>query len=517
MYANILLISSYSIPSAIAKIISQKLAKKEFVNAHRIFKCAFVYVTIVGGIAATFTYFAAGLLVVDNAIPVLRVFAPTIFLSGFLGVFRGYYQAHKSMVPTSLSQILEQIMNAGVSIGAALLFIKMAGAGADETTVAIKGATGSAVGTGMGVLTALIFMAVIAWFNRERIRHTISRDVSGRVDSYGEITKSILLIVTPFILSTYIYNCVTIVNQTIYAKTQLYVHGMTQSQTSIFYGVYAGKAVVLRNIPVAIASAMSSAIIPSTAESWILNDFKGTRRKVQKAVKTTMIVAIPCVAGFLFLAKPIVQCLFPQPSTLDLASKVLMGLSLTIVLYCLSTITNGVLQSIGQVNKPVIHAAIALGIQAVVLWILIRYTNLNLYALVIVDTLYSLIMCVLNEMSLRKHLKYRQDIVNTFVMPMFCALIMGLIAWGTYALSFKLIGRSRICLAISIVVAAIIYFVLILQTGTIREEEIASFPKGNKLLAIAKKLRLVSDGSRLRPSERIRRNTKGNNHKKHKK
>ena len=98
IYANILLISSYSIPSAISKVMAQKLALKEYRNAHRIFRCALVYVTVVGILASLFAFFAAPFLVVDNAVVVLRVFAPTIFLSGFLGVLRGYFQAQGSMV-----------------------------------------------------------------------------------------------------------------------------------------------------------------------------------------------------------------------------------------------------------------------------------------------------------------------------------------------------------------------------------------------------------------------------------
>lgn len=64
--------------------------------------------------------------------PVLRIFAPTIFFSGLLGVLRGYFQAHGTMVPTSFSQIVEQILNAVVSILAAFLLIK-AVAGKDTT------------------------------------------------------------------------------------------------------------------------------------------------------------------------------------------------------------------------------------------------------------------------------------------------------------------------------------------------------------------------------------------------
>ena len=43
-YTIILLISSYSIPSAISKVIAQKLALREYRSAHRVFKCALAYV-----------------------------------------------------------------------------------------------------------------------------------------------------------------------------------------------------------------------------------------------------------------------------------------------------------------------------------------------------------------------------------------------------------------------------------------------------------------------------------------
>ena len=84
-----------------------------------------IYVLVVGGIASLFLFFGAGLFVSGAAVTVLRTFAPTIFVYGILGVLRGYFQAHKSMAQTSVSQILEQIANAVVSVGAAYLLIQM--------------------------------------------------------------------------------------------------------------------------------------------------------------------------------------------------------------------------------------------------------------------------------------------------------------------------------------------------------------------------------------------------------
>ena len=78
-YTIILLISSYSIPSAISKAIAQKLGEKEYRNAHRLFHGAMIYVLVVGGIASLFLFFGAGLFVSGAAVTVLRTFAPTIY------------------------------------------------------------------------------------------------------------------------------------------------------------------------------------------------------------------------------------------------------------------------------------------------------------------------------------------------------------------------------------------------------------------------------------------------------
>ena len=81
------------------------------------------------------------------------------------------------MVQTSVSQILEQILNAAVSMLAAWGLMQIF-AGEDELTRAAWGAVGSAVGTGVGVLIALAFMLMIYHMNRKIIRRRIERDRS---------------------------------------------------------------------------------------------------------------------------------------------------------------------------------------------------------------------------------------------------------------------------------------------------------------------------------------------------
>lgn len=493
IYAIILLISSYSIPSAISKVIAGKLALKEYKNAQRIFHCAFIYVIAVGGVASLFAFIAAGipgLLVEENAANVLRIFAPTIFFSGLLGVLRGYFQAHKTMFQTSISQILEQILNAVISILAAYL-LKQTVIDKDLTTQAIYGAMGSALGTGAGVLIALAFMWLVYGMNRKVIAKRLKRDRSGNILSYSEIFKIIFFLVTPFILSTFIYNFSTSLDETIYRKILKLVKNVDISQIATWYGIYSGKAVVISNIPIAIASAMSAAMIPSISGKFATGDIKGARDKVHTAILTTMLIAIPAAVGIGVLAKPVVSFLFPGQTSLDMAAGLLRALSITVVFYSLSTLTNAVLQGIGRVNIPVINAAIALAAQTIILIPCLWFTNLNLYSLVIAAVVYSLLMCILNGISVRKSLDYKQDVLKIFILPAAASVFMGAAAYGTYAGLFHLAESNVISLISAVIVGAAIYGILILKMGVLKRNDILAMPKGSKLAAMLEKLHLI--------------------------
>lgn len=522
IYTIVLLISSYSIPSAISKVIAQKLALKEYRNAHRVFLCALGYVLVIGSIASLFLFFGAGFLVDGRAIPVLRVLAPTIFLYGLLGVLRGYFQAHKSMVQTSISQILEQIANATIAIVMALVLIHVfVGASGLEMAVppevsgrpsllglakgavdagiqaargmdrAMYGAMGSAVGTGAGVLVGLLFMWGIYSINRGMFRKRIRRDRTEQVDSYGEISRTIVHIVTPFILSTAAYNLSTSLNSTIYLKLYRTVKEIDEATAYASYGIFSYKVVTIINIPVAFANAMASAMIPSVAELVAQRKRKETQRKIGLAVKSTMIIAIPSAVGLFALARPVLQLLFPQPESLETGSKLLMALAASVIFFSLSTLSSSILQGIGKVNTPIVNALIALAVQTGVLVGLLLWTDLDLYALVIANLVYSGLMCLLNQWAVRRAVGYRQELLHTFLAPFLASALMGAAAWGVYGLVYRLSASNVISLIPAVGLAVVIYFALLILFRGITEKELRSIPKGYLIVKVAKKCRLM--------------------------
>lgn len=443
IYTIILLVSSYSIPSAISKVIARYLSIKEYKNAQRIFYCALAYVVIIGGIVSLFSFFGASLLVQSNSVLVLKIFAPTIFFSGLLGVLRGYFQAHKTMVQTSVSQILEQIFNAVVSIVAAYLFIQMV-AEEDATTKAIYGAMGSALGTGIGVVIGLLFMIMVYVMNRKYLRKRVDTDPIKEELSYQKITKLILATVTPVILCTFVYNCTTPCNQKIYTMIYSSVKGVSEEEISTMFGVFSGKALVIANIPIAIASAIATSMMPTLSGTYMKQEIAQTNQRIKEGMQTTMLLSIPAAVGLFVLAEPIVQLLFNQEETIELTAKLLRCLSVSTSFYGISTITNVVLQSIDQSSKAVRNAGVAVLFQMVILILLLLFTELNLYALAIVTVVYSFLMCVLNSMVVKKTLIYQQEYRRTFLFPGIAAIVMGVVAWGVIREYLPYVGITQV-------------------------------------------------------------------------
>lgn len=488
IYAIILLICSYSIPMAVSKIISAKLVLKEYNNAYRIFQCALIYVTVVGGIAALITFiFAPEIVDVVQAVPALRILAPTIFFSGLLSVFRGYMQAYNTMVPTSVSQIVEQVLNAIVSVGAAYILTRPYVNAEDPTELPMYGAAGGAMGTGVGVLAGLFVMLIVYAKRVQAIKETRLTDTK-QPDSYARIFKMILFMVTPVILSTAIYNISTVLDQKVFYNL-MSLRGALENDTSALYGIYARKYTVLVNVPIALASAVSSAMIPGISGAYEIGDKRAACGKVREAIRFTMLMSIPAATGMGVLAKPIMLLLFP--GTPDIGWRLLNIGVVTVVFYGVSTVTNGVLQGIGKVNIPMRNAAAALVIHLVFLVPLLLVTDLKLYAIMAATVVYTVVICILNARAVKKYLGYQQEYMHTFVMPAVAAAVMGIVTWASYKVCYHVVRSNAFAMAVSVVLSVLVYFVALMKIGGFTEEQLASFPKGRLLVKAARKLHLL--------------------------
>lgn len=488
LYSILLLISSYSIPMAVSKIVSERLALRQYKNAGKVFRGALIYAAIVGGATALVAFFAGRFLLPvnqQNAVPALQVLAPTIFLSAILGVFRGYFQAHQNMTPTSVSQILEQIMNAIVSIAAAVLLINSFAPPGEE---AVYGAVGGTLGTGAGVVTGLAFMLLVYFMNRNVLRRRMGRDRNREAESYGSVFRTIFFLVTPIIFTTFINNASTYLDSYIFSSIQGF-HGFSGDQISAAYGEFSNYYLPVINIPLAMASASASAMMPEVSSDFALGKNREASRQINQTIRLTMFISIPATAGMMVLAKPIMGVLFPASSAL--AANLLMTGALYVIFSALATITGSVLQSIGQQKTALVNAGISLGINLGVLTLLLLlFPGLGIYGVMLANILFSAVICLLNSMSIRKFLGHKNEWKKTYLQPAIASAGMGLLAAGVYYGLFALTRRPFIALMIAVLLAVAAYLILyVVVTGT-GEEEMRRFPMGGKVVKILRILKI---------------------------
>ena len=482
VYSVILLLSSYSLPLAVSKMISARLTKEDYINANRIFKAAMVYATIIGFIGCMFVFLSADWFAnVFYKLPLCKYalisLAPTIWIMTYLGVLRGYYQGHSTMVPTALSQIIEQIVNAAVSVGAAYWLCHMALNDALGKSVASGyGAAGGTIGTGAGALSALILLIIMFLVGRKAWNEKVvlSEQSGVRKESYKEITKVLFLTIIPVILSTAVYNISGIIDSTIFANIMEGVFGSEASAVATDYGTYTGDFKTLTNIPIAIANALSSSLIVTMTTAVTNNDRKGVQEGITSALRFTVMIALPASVGLTVLGGPIVKLLFDSG---ELAATMTLIGSSAVLFFSISTVTNAILQGNGYMRLPVIHAFISLGIHIAAILIMLLVFKMGIFSIVIANIIFALSMCILNGYSMRKRIGYIQDVKYTYILPLICSSVMGIVTYAVRYLIEKYLTRSSLVVTfICLIVAVIVYIIMILITGCIRKEELKRFP-----------------------------------------
>ncbi|MDO5136023.1 MAG: polysaccharide biosynthesis protein [Eubacteriales bacterium] len=489
VYFILLMIASFSIPQAVSKIMAEKLAFRRYRDAQKVFRCALLYVVIAGGAVALFCFFGSGILVPQSmagARLALKMLSPTIFLSGILGVFRGYFQAHRNMMPTSVSQILEQIF---VAVVALLMSGMMMGRfqGEDPSVTHAWGAAGATLGTGAGVLSALIFMLLVYRLNQKTIKKRIRQDVVSEDETTREVMRTILLIVMPIILSAFIYNVNGFINSYMYSGI-LGHKGEAASLITSRYAEY-GYYMTLINIPLTLASTAPTSMIPEVSAQYAMGNMAGARDKIDRATWISMFISIPCAVGLAVLSGPITRLLFPP--TAGVAGELLILGAITIILNGNSNISNGVLQGIGKPNIPMRNAAIALGADVAAMALLLFFTDLGVYAIVLAMIVYAVVMCLLNERAMKKYMRYQNPWRMAYLNPLLASVPMAATAGGVYYGLYALLHSNVICLGISVILAAFVYFLVYLVVTKPSDEDFAMMPGGSYLKRIAGKLGAV--------------------------
>ena len=495
VYSLFLILSSYSFPAAISKIISERLAEGRFKDVKNVIRYSFILAFFVGLFMFSIMFFGADIISVFHRKPyltfALRALSPTLFIMAFLSILRGIFQGMGNMIPTAVSQIFEQIANAVVSIVFAYIFFNRGQIanliyGSEEYSYAF-GASGGAVGTGVGAFVALIILLYLFTKLYRRYKRYLNENNSYETESRNEIYGVLFATMIPIILSSTIYNLTTVIDDLIFSNV-LTIMG-SGLNIVVLWGVF-GNYHLLFNIPVAISNALTSSIIPSISSSVATNNVREVVLKTKYSVKYTMLIVVPSFVGLLILADPICKALFKD--NIDALISVLRVGSIAVVFFSLSTVTNGILQGLGLYSKPLKNAIIALIIHIILSIVLLVAFDLNIYGIVISMTIFAVILFLLNQRDINRVVRYRNKkfqrrYIRTFALMFFSAGVMGVAIYylNQFLTDVVFVNENTFSiwmkLAICIFVAVAIYLFLISLLGVIRKQDADYIPFISKL------------------------------------
>ena len=460
VYNIMLVLSSYGLPMAVSKLVSARFTKKKYKSAAKVLRCSVIIGVIMGGAAALLVFFGAGFIenvvygggIPGLAIP-LRVLAPTIFLVAILGALRGFFQGQGTMIPTAVSQIIEQLVNAVVSIVAGYLLIN---AYVSASMTAAYGAAGSTLGTAMGALTALVFFVFLYKLYRPKFMRMVARDNSPDWrDTNQNIYKTIIVTMLPIILSQTFYQISALIDDVMFSNIMV-GRDITKS-ISMDLGNFSSSYSLLIGIPQGVASAMSASMLPSVVASFTDRDYDSIYDKITKTLKTNMFIAVPSFVGLFVIGQPIIKLLFSRYNSAQGGMMLKIG-AIAVVFYTLSTVTSTALQGIDRVNVPMIHSSISLAVHIVLVFVLLKFSALGIYAVVIGNATFPILIFILNLRTLYQEIDYTMPYISVFAKPGISALIMGVFTWLSYKGMYTLTSSNVLALVIAFMVALITYF-----------------------------------------------------------
>ncbi len=495
VYNVALLLSTYAIPTAISKLISEREDKKEYGNSFHLLQVGMIFAAVVGFVASLLLFLGAEFIAknvfkeadLSTAIP-LRVLAPTIFVFAMMGVIRGYFQGKHTVLPTSISQIIEQIVNAVVSVVAAKMLIGYFSA---SPNISAYGAAGGTLGTLCGALAGFLFLLFVFFSYYPYLKKRVKKDKIGAYEDRAFLLRALVFTLFPIILNQTVYSVSSLLDSVL--LNQIFdSKGVAEVVRREMFGRYSTKYRLMTNVPIAIASGMGMAILPSVVQAFTTKKQELLHERIAQAIKLNMLIAFPCAAGMAVLAKPIMSFIFGDTGeALKMTSTMMYIGAASIIFFAYSTATNSILQGVNRMRLPVIHGVISLGVYLVLDFILLMFTPLGVYSLVIGNMVFPLVISALNWRTLRKEFSYVQEMDRTFLRTGLCTAFMAILALLLYRGMLFITKSNAVSLLTAIGLAAIIYFVMLVVFRAVEEEELLDMPKGTLLVRIAKKFRLL--------------------------
>ena len=212
------------------------------------------------------------------------------------------------------------------------------------------------------------------------------------------------------------------------------------------------------------------------------------RKEAKTGLKTILLVVLPATFGLAALAGPIMKLLYPnEPSSLG---TMLFVVSPCAIFLGLIYVQNSILQGMGKPMIPVMALAVGIVFKAVISYVLTGIPSINIIGAGVGTLSAYAVASLIEFIYIKKHLQLKLSPKEFIIKPLITVITMYVVVKLAYGFMVGFLGNSLATL-ISIAIGGLVYGLVLLAIGGIKKDELLSMPKGNKIYAILKKLKLM--------------------------
>ena len=489
IYTMMLSISTAGVPVAVSKLVAEKLAKDNYQGARQVFRVS-LWLMLATGLTATGVLllganrYATDFLKAPGTYYSLVVIAPSILFFAVKSTFRGFFQGQQTMIPTAISQIVEQLIRVITIFALASILVRQS---------VERGAAGAAAGTVTGALVALLLLIVIYGYKLPAYRKRESLASHNTLLPTGKVIKEIFFLALPITIGSLILPLVNVVDATMIIP-RLQSGGFLEEEAIRMFGNLTGAAMPLVGFPSLFTLALGTALVPAISNAYATGRKTQVRALTNLSTRLGLMLGLPAAFGMFLLAKPISIALFNNRAVAD----VLAMASFAIIFLTINQTTSPVLQGLGKTYLPVAHNFVGIFVKAGLTFTLTAIPSINILGPVIGTIVNFLLVSILNIRAIVRLVGWGGSTWSTFGKPLMNSLYMAVAVALTsrFAQGFLLFQseqwQAAFVVAIAIIVGVGVYGLATLYTGTITRRELEMIPRlGPKLTEILARLKIL--------------------------
>ncbi|PHK50879.1 putative polysaccharide biosynthesis protein [Staphylococcus edaphicus] len=402
-------IATAGVPLAASKYVSKYNALGAYKISEKLYKSSFIVMTLTGFIGFIVLYLLApsiasvtlankgdvkGSWTVDDITWIIRIISIVVIFIPLLATWRGVFQGYKSMGPTAVSEVIEQI--------ARILFILV---GSYLVLNVFNGSVLAAngVATFAAAIGAIAAILVLWYYWRKRkanIERMVATDHTGMDVSYGKMYKEIISYSIPFVIVSLNFPLFNLVDQFTH-NSALNIAGVPSNLHDYFFSILNMTTNKIVMIPTSLSAGFAVSLIPFITKTYESGELNEMHRQIRTSLGVLMYITVPASLGIMALALPLYTVFYSY--NID-GSHMLFYYAPVAILIALLSVTASMLQGIDK-QKLTVFVILA----AVVIKIILNTPLIVAFhsAGAILSTAIALLFAVLcNFYILKKYAKF---------------------------------------------------------------------------------------------------------------